>query len=62
MNMYTYTNFINSLAKHGASYNTFYRRVKGKSPTLLVVRTTENEVSLCVCEWRERERKREGQM
>ncbi|GAB5031683.1 redox-regulatory protein fam213a isoform x1, partial [Nannochloropsis oceanica] len=30
--------------KHGSSFSTFYRRVKSKSPTILVLRTTENEV------------------
>lgn len=33
-----------SLQQHGASYSTFYRRTKSKTPTVLVVRTTENEV------------------
>jgi len=33
-----------SLGNHGASYSTFYRRVKGKTPSVLVVRTAENEV------------------
>lgn len=32
--------------KHGSSFSTFYRRVKSKSPTILVLRTTENEVGL----------------
>ena len=35
-----------SLQQHGASNSTFLRRVKGKTPTVLVVRTTENEVCM----------------
>ena len=52
------------LGKHGSSFSTFYRRVKSKSPTILIIRTTENEVCLreCVCVrvWRERERRVEA--
>jgi len=35
----------NSITKHGASFNTFYRYSRGKTPTLLAVKTNDNEVS-----------------